>query len=278
MRDDFSKGTTEILAKRVGYMCSNPNCRQLTIGANELTDKSTSIGVAAHITAAASGGPRFDENITQEQRRHIDNGIWLCSNCSTLIDKDPKRYSVIELLKWKQDAEEEARKKLNGNYKNQLPGIPYLEADLIYTSGLRRNNGYSNKNPIEIFDGRLVYNISDNPIIHWVLEWNFNFVIYNNSGFPAFNLKVESIGKQHFTHIDKLPKINNLPPLKNVDLNAKYQDHVEGDHTVADSILRPYIPIKFNDLTLKITCNDQQRQEHTFYVEFENGEIINRKL
>lgn len=278
MRDNFSKGTTEILAKRVGYLCSNPNCRQLTIGANEVNNKSTSIGIAAHITAAASGGPRFNENITQEQRKHIDNGIWLCSNCSTLIDKDPKKYSAAELIKWKQDAEEETRKKLNGNYRSQSIGIPILEADLIYISSFRRNNGYSNKNPTEIYDGRLVYNIGNKPIIHWILEWDFSFVIYNNSGYPAFNVKVESIGKLHFTHIDRLNKINNLPPLKNVDLNAKYQELVEGDYIIADTLMKPNIPIKFNDLTLKITCYDEMRQEHILYVEFENGEILNRQV
>lgn len=38
-RDDLSKATIEILAKRVGYICSNPNCKQLTVGANENENK-----------------------------------------------------------------------------------------------------------------------------------------------------------------------------------------------------------------------------------------------
>lgn len=278
MRDDFSRVTIDILAKRVGYLCSNPNCRRLTIGANEINDKSTSIGNAAHITAAASGGPRFEENITHEQRKHIDNGIWLCSNCATLIDRDPIRFSSKILLKWKQVAEDETREKITGEYNSQSNGVPFLEADLIHSSSLRRNDGYSRKNPLEIQNGIPVYICGDMPIIHWVLEWNFSFVIYNNSEFTAYNLNVESIGTQHFIHIDKLPKINNLPPLKNVDLNAKYQDQIESDHTVADAIMKPLIPLKFNDLILRITCCDNQRQKHTFYVEFENGEIINRKL
>jgi len=42
-RDDFTKKTAEILAKRVGYLCSNPNCKKLTVGANEDIDKSTTI-------------------------------------------------------------------------------------------------------------------------------------------------------------------------------------------------------------------------------------------
>lgn len=54
-RDDFSTKTVEILAKRVTYCCSNPECRKPMIGPN--VNKTTSIGVAAHIRAAAPRGP-----------------------------------------------------------------------------------------------------------------------------------------------------------------------------------------------------------------------------
>ena len=87
-RDNFLKSTTRILAERVGYRCSNPNCRAYTVGPNEKENKSTSIGEAAHICAAAVGGPRYDESMTSVQRSDISNGLWLCSNCSDLIDKD----------------------------------------------------------------------------------------------------------------------------------------------------------------------------------------------
>lgn len=118
-RDGFKIRTIETLAKRVGYLCSNPTCRKLTIGANENLEKSTSIGIAAHITAASIGGPRYDGNFTPAQRSHIDNGIWLCSNCASLIDKDEMKYSVELLKMWKQDAEEESKKKLSGQIINQ---------------------------------------------------------------------------------------------------------------------------------------------------------------
>jgi hypothetical protein len=275
-RDDFSKATTEIMAKRVGYLCSNPNCRQLTIGANEIENKSTSIGIGAHITAAAIGGPRYDENLTPEQRSHINNGIWLCSNCAKLIDTDIEKHSITVLQDWKQNAEEETRKKLNGEFIKQPIGAPYLEADLIWNFGGQWNKGYSDKNPVEIYDGRPHIIISYRPIIHWALDWNFNFVIYNNSNYPAYNVQVESIGAVHFSYIDKLPKINNLPPLQNIDLKAKYEDYVEGDCTVAEEILKSKIPVKFDELTLRIRYFDEYRKEHTTFVEFKNGEIINR--
>jgi hypothetical protein len=59
-RDEFSKETKEIVAKRVGSRCSNPNCRRPTSGPQTHPRKTVNIGVAAHITAAAPGGARYD--------------------------------------------------------------------------------------------------------------------------------------------------------------------------------------------------------------------------
>ena len=70
MRDDFTLQTKDLLAKRVGYRCSNPGCRQATSGPRSDPEKSINVGFAAHISAAASGGPRYDEALSPEQRRH----------------------------------------------------------------------------------------------------------------------------------------------------------------------------------------------------------------
>ena len=107
-RDDFSNFTKELLANRVGRRCSNPNCRKLTCGANDDPSKITNIGVAAHICAAAKGGPRYNEKMSAEERKAPDNGIWLCQNCAKLIDSDTKRYTIDLLRTWKQIAEEYA--------------------------------------------------------------------------------------------------------------------------------------------------------------------------
>lgn len=39
--------------------------------------------------------------MTEEQRRHIDNGLWLCSNCSIMIDRDVELYPPERLFEWK---------------------------------------------------------------------------------------------------------------------------------------------------------------------------------
>jgi hypothetical protein len=120
MRDDFSTSTKEVIAKRVSYRCSNPDCRKNTIGPNSNSAKSTSIGIAAHICAASKGGPRYDQNMTSEERMSINNGIWLCGSCATLIDKDESKYAIEVLKGWKERAEELAEKAITSCLTNVL--------------------------------------------------------------------------------------------------------------------------------------------------------------
>lgn len=111
-RDEFSDKTKTLLANRVCGRCSNPNCRKPTLGANTDPNKPTNIGVAAHICAAAPGGPRYDSAMTEEKRKSSENGIWLCQSCAKLIDSDPIRYSKDLLKAWKNLAETTAKLEL----------------------------------------------------------------------------------------------------------------------------------------------------------------------
>lgn len=108
MRDDFSEDAKRVLAQRVSHHCSNPNCRASTSGPQVNPTKHLNVGVAAHISAAAAGGPRYDASLTPEQRRHSDNGLWLCQNCAKIIDNDEARFPAYLLHEWKSEAEAEA--------------------------------------------------------------------------------------------------------------------------------------------------------------------------
>src|SRR4051794_38365349 len=111
---DFSSTTIRILAARAGYRCSNPRCKQPTSGPCLDSGASVSIGVGAHITAASPGGPRFDCSLTTEERRSVDNGIWLCQNCAKLVDNDEQRFPTDLLQVWKSRAEDDALAELDG--------------------------------------------------------------------------------------------------------------------------------------------------------------------
>lgn len=106
-QDPFTATTAELLAKRAAFHCSRPGCGAPTIGPSETEpDKSRSVGVAAHITASSPKGPRYDAALTSEQRRHADNGIWLCQTCSRLIDtNEGKDFPEKMLREWKAEHE-----------------------------------------------------------------------------------------------------------------------------------------------------------------------------
>lgn len=113
-RDDFPPKVKSQLALRVGYRCSNPNCNKLTIGPSPAGAGVLSVGVAAHITAAAPLGPRYDPSLTPEQRRSCDNGIWTCEICGRGIDGDESAFPVELLRKWKRAREAAALHELAG--------------------------------------------------------------------------------------------------------------------------------------------------------------------
>ena len=115
-RDDFSAPVIRTLRERVNNRCSNPDCQKPTSGPHTDPNKVVRVGKAAHICAAALGGKRYDKNMTPAERKDIANGIWLCSNCATLIDTDEQQYPPSLIVEWKRRAEDTAR--------NSLPGQP----------------------------------------------------------------------------------------------------------------------------------------------------------
>src|SRR5213082_2175814 len=97
-RDEFSKPTKVKLAGRVAYLCSHPDCGRSTLGPAVGRDGVVTVGQAAHNTAAAPGGPRFDPDLSSDERGSSENGIWLCALHAKQIDSDEKAFTV-ELLR-----------------------------------------------------------------------------------------------------------------------------------------------------------------------------------
>jgi hypothetical protein len=114
-RDDFSVQIKNALKMRASLICSNPNCRKQTVAPSESDeDKFVCIGKAAHITAAAVGGPRFDATLTPTERSAISNAIYLCSGCADLIDKNNGNdFSTATLNAWKKEHERWVSANLN---------------------------------------------------------------------------------------------------------------------------------------------------------------------
>jgi hypothetical protein len=125
-RDEFPARVIDVLAKRVGYHCSSPDCGRPTVGPHSEPGTFVKVGVAAHITAASVGGPRYDPSLTTEQRTDISNGIWLCCDCGKLIDSDEAKYTPDLLRKWKADKEAELEAQIKSGFVPDLNGPPLV--------------------------------------------------------------------------------------------------------------------------------------------------------
>lgn len=137
-RDNFSAKTVNSLALRAGHHCSMPTCGISTAGPSDSSpDKSVNIGVAAHITAAAPGGPRYDSTMSPEERGSIKNAIWLCQTHSRLIDVNPDAYSIAQLHQIKQSHETAQSARLEGvSSPHSNADFVALGPDIIFTGEL----------------------------------------------------------------------------------------------------------------------------------------------
>ena len=85
---DFSKKTSEILAKRAAQLCSNPNCLKKTSGPHSNPEKAVNKGEAAHIRGARPRSARYDPQTSPTFPVHmwgvnqVLSGIWV-------FDKQP---------------------------------------------------------------------------------------------------------------------------------------------------------------------------------------------
>jgi hypothetical protein len=117
---DFSPDTINLLAFRACLICNNPSCATVTVGPSDAQgDLAIKLGEAAHIRAKRLGQARYDELMTDDQRSAIENGIWLCASCHTMIDKNRGLDFPAEMLiEWKRKHEEVIRSLL---YSHRSP-------------------------------------------------------------------------------------------------------------------------------------------------------------
>ena len=115
IRDNFPKVVVDALGKRAAFICSNPNCRAQTLAPSDSEPaKYLYIGKAAHICAAAEGGPRYKREMAAAERAGIGNAIFLCSGCADMIDKNNGAdFPEAMLRQWKADHENWVAQNLN---------------------------------------------------------------------------------------------------------------------------------------------------------------------
>lgn len=102
----FAAVTIRAVAGRSGWICNNPRCQSLTIGAaDEGSELATKVGEAAHIKGEKNGAARWDD-LPASKIAAASNAIWLCPSCHTMVDKnDGGDFTVEQLTAWKEDHE-----------------------------------------------------------------------------------------------------------------------------------------------------------------------------
>lgn len=119
----FPPKVVEQLAYSSAYICNYPKCNTLTVGPTlsnqHLANK---IGEAAHMEGEKENSARHNK-LNQAMAQDISNGIWLCANCHTMIDKNGGAdFPLHELKKWKAEHETLISDLLN-MHKSPLPLI-----------------------------------------------------------------------------------------------------------------------------------------------------------
>jgi len=94
----------KILWARSGNICSFPGCEVELV-----LEQSASrvIGEEAHIKGEKPTSPRYDPNQSTEERESYENHILLCPTHHTVIDADPKEWTVKRLLEIKTEHEQQ---------------------------------------------------------------------------------------------------------------------------------------------------------------------------
>ncbi|MBV6855146.1 hypothetical protein KWH45_17185 [Xanthomonas campestris pv. mirabilis] len=119
---DFSKETIETLAFRSGLICNNPSCQTITTGPSDGDGPlKLKIGEAAHISAKRQGQARYDIFMSDEDRAKVENGIWLCASCHTLVDKNNGAdFPTARIIEWKK-SHEDLIKSLLHSHRSPVP-------------------------------------------------------------------------------------------------------------------------------------------------------------
>jgi hypothetical protein len=100
-RPNISRLTIKQLYSKSGNQCAYPDCV-----AKNFDDQGKNMSSIAHISAISPGGPRYDSNLTIEDRNDISNLLILCYKHHREIDHDnPDNYSIEVLKKMKTDHE-----------------------------------------------------------------------------------------------------------------------------------------------------------------------------
>lgn len=227
----FKSKIAEMIAYRAAYICSNPCCNTLTIGpSHEDTNLKNKKGEAAHIYGEKNGAARYTSN-PSVNIEGVENGIWLCANCHTLVDKNQGVDYKSELLfEWKKNHEETISLLLR-THKSPLP--------LIYRQTSNR---------------KIAQNIVD--YISTKGAYFQDFSIENPVLVIASVDQVRRMIQRELREIDSDKRLNEI--INSIQrANREFMNELSNDNTLIDAyltVLRNRVGIQLKRLCEEIGC------------------------
>lgn len=127
----YKPSTIRRLDTLSGNECAEPTCTKKLVA----SDGISIISKICHIEAASKDGPRFNESMTEDERRGFDNLILLCDEHHTIIDnkQNVKKYPVELLKQWKGNHEKKILELISS--KNLLSKHPLALNKVINSIG-----------------------------------------------------------------------------------------------------------------------------------------------
>lgn len=137
--------TKIFLAMKSGNVCAFKDCRKALTSEGVKSNPSV-IGEAAHIYGESPGtktkpaSARYRQDMTDEQRNHYNNLIYLCPSCHTKIDKQEADYSAELLFSLKKEHESWVAEQLDQG----MSEVSFAELEIAakaLASGKHSSNG-----------------------------------------------------------------------------------------------------------------------------------------
>jgi len=137
-----------------GNKCAAPNCHRKLIA----SDGETVVSKICHIEAASSEGPRWNRDMTDDERRHFNNLILLCDECHSIVDNrdNEEKYPPILLKRWKKLHESTA----TYAYLNTRPSLLMTVVNAI--AGIELDRSFQEQQSDRSFD--IAYKIEYNAV------------------------------------------------------------------------------------------------------------------
>lgn len=240
----FDVKIAEMLAYRSAYICNNPDCNTLTVGP-ALNDPSLKLklGEAAHIIGEKPKAARY-ENIGADKLSSIENGIWLCANCHTMIDKiDGKEFPKQEIYEWK-NKHEKMISMLLKTHKSPVPLLvkqtenfataQYLVDYLSDKAVLFQQTIY--ENPEHVFlslDNIRVFISHEIKKIHLDDDLKRIFTEIRKSAQEVMSETSKSSGNINYQELDALLRVMRIKAGKQLKLlDSKYGCNISGPLTI----------------------------------------------